>query len=137
MAETKRVLLLLVAALTLLPRAVAPASTIPPAPGPAHDPPEVVVEATGYTASPAEGTADGITFTGTRARPGVCAADPAVFLPGTVLWVQGYGLARVEDTGAAIKGRRLDLYFERREDALAWGRRQVRVRVLWEPPQSS
>jgi len=71
----------------------------------------------------------GITASGTRARPGTIAADPKVLPFGTILYVPGYGYGRVEDTGGAIKGNRIDLYYDRHGDALQWGRRTLRVHV--------
>ncbi|MBM7614755.1 ubiquitin-like domain-containing protein [Alkaliphilus hydrothermalis] len=78
----------------------------------------------------------GITRSGTKVRPGVVAVDPKVIPLGTKLYVESldgtksYGYASAEDTGGAIKGNRIDLYFESRSDALRYGRRNVRVYVL-------
>ena len=71
----------------------------------------------------------GITASGTRAQYGTLAADWDMFEPGTRLIVPGYGEGIVEDRGVAIKGRKLDVWFAEHSTALAWGRRQVRVRV--------
>lgn len=96
-----------------------------------HEEPKVLVmEATAYSASEAEGTADGITAIGTRVRRGVAAVDPSVIPLGTRLWVEGYGYATAEDTGRAIKGMRIDLFMESREEALRFGRKTVGVRIL-------
>ncbi len=77
----------------------------------------------------------GITATGTRARPGTVAADPAVLPFGTILYVPGYGWGRVEDTGGAIRGHAIDLFFYSHEDALRWGRRRIQIEV-WPPARS-
>ncbi len=74
----------------------------------------------------------GVTASGTQARPGTIAADPTVLPFGTIVYVPGYGWGRVEDTGRDIRGNRIDLFFERHEDAMAWGHRRVRIRV-WKP----
>jgi 3D (Asp-Asp-Asp) domain-containing protein len=71
----------------------------------------------------------GVTASGTRARAGTVAADVARLPFGTVVYVPGYGYGRVEDTGGAIKGSKLDLWFDSHAEALAWGRRQVYVKV--------
>ncbi|MEM3434288.1 MAG: 3D domain-containing protein, partial [Candidatus Methanomethyliaceae archaeon] len=91
--------------------------------------------ATAYTAGP-ESTGKkpgdpgyGITASGFAVGPGVVAADPR-FPFGTRLWIEGYGFGIVLDRGEAIRGNRLDLYFQKLEDALAWGVRQVEVIVL-------
>lgn len=53
------------------------------------------------------------------------AADPAVVPFGTVLVIDDQEYV-VEDTGAAIKGNRLDIFFESHEEALKWGK-QYRI----------
>lgn len=63
----------------------------------------------------------GITKSGHRAERGTCAADWSVYPAGTVLFVPGYGLCRVEDTGRLVKGQHIDLYFDTAEEARQWG----------------
>ena len=78
----------------------------------------------------------GITRSGTKVRPGVVAVDPKVIPLGTKLYIEStdgtssYGYASAEDTGSAIKGNKIDLFFESRSDALKFGRRTVKVYVL-------
>ncbi len=92
-------------------------------------------EATAYApfdATPGSLCHDGnpnITAAGTRPAPGTIAVDPRHIPYGTPLWVEGYGWGRALDTGAAMRSapRRLDLFFQTRSAALAWGRRTVRV----------
>lgn len=60
----------------------------------------------------------------------VVAVDPSVIPLGTKLYVEGYGYAVAADTGGAIKGRKIDLYFNDNSDALQWGRKTVKVKVL-------
>lgn len=71
----------------------------------------------------------GMTASGKMATVGTIAADTNVYPFGTRMYVEGYGWGTVEDRGGAIKGRRLDLYFETHEEALQWGRRKVKVGV--------
>lgn len=97
----------------------------PPAAGQVYE-----MEATGYSQSVEEGTADGITASGLPVAPGMAAADPEVLPPGTVVRVEDYGYALVGDVGSAIKGARIDLFFPTRAEAFAWGRRPVRVEVV-------
>ncbi|WP_374987807.1 3D domain-containing protein [Paenibacillus sp. R14(2021)] len=98
------------------------------------------VVATGYTAG-VESTGKrpghplyGITYSGVKVRRGLVstiAADPKVFPIGTVLYVPGYGYGIVADTGSAIKGKKIDLYFETRKQVFKqWGKRKVTVNVL-------
>ncbi|WP_053954861.1 3D domain-containing protein [Inediibacterium massiliense] len=78
----------------------------------------------------------GITSSGTRVRPGVVAVDPKVIPLGTKLYIKAldgsadYGFAVAEDTGGAIKGNKIDLYFESPKDTKRYGRRKVLVYIL-------
>jgi len=93
----------------------------------AADPQEF--QATGYAI-------EGQTAAGTRARPGVVAADPSVLPLGTKIRVSRAGAAsgdyRVEDTGPGVRGRHIDIFFESDAAARRFGRRRVRVEVLRE-----
>lgn len=95
-----------------------------------------IYEATAYTAGP-ESTgknpghpAYGITYSGLPVKLGVVAVDPRVIPLGSIVWVEGYGLAVAADTGSAIKGKRIDVYFPDVRTAMQWGRKDVRVAVL-------
>lgn len=78
----------------------------------------------------------GITASGTKVRPGVVSVDPRVIPLGTKLYIESldgrpdYGHAVAEDTGGAIKGNKIDLFFSSRSAALNFGRRNVRVHIL-------
>jgi len=78
----------------------------------------------------------GITATGIRATYGIVAVDPRVIPLGSKLFIQTtdgsftYGYALAADTGGAIKGNRIDLCFDSRQEALNFGRRNVVVYVL-------
>jgi 3D (Asp-Asp-Asp) domain-containing protein len=69
----------------------------------------------------------GVTASGIVASHGTVAADPKVFPMGTKLSIPGYGIGRVEDTGGAIKGRHIDVWFSTHEEALKWGARWIKV----------
>ncbi len=72
--------------------------------------------------------ANGYTATGEKATQGVTvAADSAVLPMGTEIELDGHTYT-VQDTGGAIAGNRLDLYFDSHEDALRWGVREKIVR---------
>ena len=59
------------------------------------------------------------------------AADLNVFPLGTILFVPGYGYGVVADTGSAIKGNRLDLYYETVQDVYnQWGKKTVNVYIV-------
>lgn len=78
----------------------------------------------------------GITASGTKARVGAIAVDPRVIPLGTRLYVESldgskdYGYCIAEDTGGAIKGNRIDLFFNSLKEARRFGRRKVRVYIL-------
>ncbi|OIU71928.1 3D domain-containing protein [Rossellomorea aquimaris] len=95
---------------------------------------EVDVTATAYTAH-CEGCI-GITKTGVDliANPDarVIAVDPDIIPLGSKVYIEGYGYARAEDTGGAIKGNRIDIYMQHEEDALEYGVRDVKVKVIKE-----
>ena len=61
---------------------------------------------------------------------GIVAVDPRVIPLGTRLYVEGYGFATAADKGGAIKGERIDVFLETKEETRKWGRRQVEVFVL-------
>ncbi|WP_083779110.1 3D domain-containing protein [Thermincola potens] len=46
------------------------------------------------------------------------------------MFIPGYGYAVAADTGGAIKGRKLDVFFQTRTEALKWGKRCVKVTIL-------
>lgn len=71
-----------------------------------------------------------LTFVGTKIRKGVVAVDPRIIPMGTKLWVEGYGQAVAEDQGSAIKGNRIDLAFDTRQEAVNYGIKPVKVYVL-------
>lgn len=72
----------------------------------------------------------GRTATGVMAEFGIVAVDPRVIPLGTMVFVEGYGIALAADTGGAIKGNRIDLCYNSRAEALAFGRRKVKVHIL-------
>ncbi|MDR2849706.1 MAG: 3D domain-containing protein [Verrucomicrobiota bacterium] len=87
-----------------------------------------------YSSGPSKGRPKevGVTASGSRAKHGTLAADTAVLPFGTVVEIPGYGYGRVEDRGGAIKGGKIDLWFASHDEAKAWGRKKVAVRV-WKP----
>ncbi len=82
----------------------------------------------------------GRTASGHVIKPGqnekIIAVDRRQIALGTNVYVQGlngapsYGFALAADTGGAIKGNKIDLYYDSHADCLKWGRRQVRVYIL-------
>lgn len=58
------------------------------------------------------------------------AVDPSVIPLGTKLYVEGYGYAVAEDTGGAIKGNAIDVFFETERECNQWGVKSVNVYIL-------
>jgi peptidoglycan DL-endopeptidase CwlO len=80
----------------------------------------LTVTATGYSLP-------GRTATGLPVAWGVIAVDPSVIPLGTRMTIPGYGAGVAADTGGAIQGYTIDLWFPTVADALAWGRRTVTI----------
>ena len=88
----------------------------------------LTMQATAYT---------GGTLTATGSKPiynpggiSTIAVDPNVIPLGSKVYVSGYGTAIAADTGGAIKGNIIDVYFNSEADCIAWGRRTVTVEIL-------
>ena len=87
--------------------------------------------ATAYAPGPLDnGKWDTLTYMGGTVKHGVAAVDPNVIPMGSKLWVEGYGEAIAEDQGSAIKGNRIDLAFNDRNDALDYGIQERKIYVL-------
>jgi 3D (Asp-Asp-Asp) domain-containing protein/LysM repeat protein len=112
--------------------APAPAESAPAAEAAAPSSKEIIVEATAYTAS-CEGCS-GITATGidllSNPNQKVISVDPSVIPLGSKVYVEGYGEAIAGDTGGAIKGNKIDIFIPSKQDAINFGRKQVKVTIL-------
>jgi peptidoglycan DL-endopeptidase CwlO len=80
----------------------------------------LTVVATGYSIH-------GRTATGAATGWGVVAVDPSVIPLGTSMTIPGYGSGVAADTGSAVQGATIDLWFPTVAQARAWGRRTVTV----------
>jgi 3D (Asp-Asp-Asp) domain-containing protein len=78
------------------------------------------VSATGYSLP-------GRTATGLPVGWGVVAVDPSVIPLGTHMTIPGYGEAVAADTGGAVVGATIDVWFPTLAQANAWGRRVVTI----------
>lgn len=100
------------------------------------------MRATAYTASykdTGKGPGDpgfGITASGMAVRKGIIAVDPKVIPLGTKVYVEvagdtpDYGYAVAADTGGAIKGDLIDLYYDEQGYVDRWGVKRVKVYIL-------
>lgn len=94
---------------------------------------KLTVTATAYTASSGSRTASG-----RAAQYGVIAVDPKVIPLGTKLYIEStddgktwkYGYCVAGDTGGAIKGNKIDLYYNSERECVQFGRRSAVVYVL-------
>lgn len=102
--------------------------------------PTTTVVATGYTAG-AESTGKspdhpeyGITYSGIKVKRDLystIAADLSVFPLGTILYIPDYGYGVVTDIGGAIKGNKIDLYFDTVDEVYSeWGKKEIEVYVV-------
>ena len=65
--------------------------------------------------------ANGITSTGVTAQANrTIAVDPSIIPYGTRVLIDGNEYV-AEDCGGAIKGKRIDIYFDTHQEALQWG----------------
>lgn len=107
-----------------------PASTTAPVSGNVAR--TLTMESTAYTAYCTG--CSGVTANGTNLRTNpnlkVIAVDPSVIPLGTRVWVEGYGEAIAADTGGAIKGNKIDVFLPTDNQAYAWGRKSVTVKIL-------
>lgn len=91
----------------------------PPAPPPKGGR-QMTVPSTGYCLK-------GTTATGIPVGWGVIAVDPSVIALGTRMFVPGYGEGVAADTGSAVRGATIDLWFPTCAQALQWGRQTVTI----------
>jgi 3D (Asp-Asp-Asp) domain-containing protein len=69
-------------------------------------------------------------YSGLPLARGIIATDPNVIPMGTRLYVEGYGEGIAADQGGAIKGNRIDLFFDSNQEAMNWGMRSIKVTIL-------
>lgn len=72
------------------------------------------------------GKTDGITASGTKAKAGRTIAAPKNIPFGTKIMINGH-IYTVEDRGGAIKGKRIDIYFDTHEEALKFGVKNIEI----------
>jgi 3D (Asp-Asp-Asp) domain-containing protein len=102
--------------------------------------PTKTITATGYTAG-IESTGKspnhpgyGITYSGVKVKRDLystVAADLNVFPIGTILFIPDYGFGVVADKGGAIKGNKVDLYYDTVKDVYEqWGKKTLEIYVI-------
>lgn len=86
--------------------------------------------ASGYSANDHVQGTDNTTATGKEVREGIVAVDPDVIPLGTKIEIKDIGIFTAEDTGGKIKGNRIDIYFDSKEEAEEFGRKGVWVKMV-------
>ncbi len=76
------------------------------------------------------GSPGGLTASGEKAQRGQVAVDPRVIPLGSILYIPTYGYAKASDVGGKIKGNKIDLCFDTREEVKNFGKRKVEVYIL-------
>ena len=113
----------------LTPQPAAAVSAAPAAPA-AVTQPVVLADASGertMTVDAVGYSLPGHTASGLPVGHGIVAVDPSVIPLGTRMVVPGYGEAVAADTGSAVRGALIDLWFPSTAAARAWGRRTVTI----------
>lgn len=90
---------------------------------------DLSVESCGKTP---EDPAYGITASGEYAREGIIAVDPIVIPMHSVVYIEGMGTFVAKDTGGAIKGNRIDIFFDEYKEAIKFGRQHRNIYVIQE-----
>ncbi len=105
-----------------------------PAPSAAHhdQAKTFYVNSTAYTANCSGCSGHTTTGINLKAHPNakVIAVDPSVIPLGSKVYVEGYGYAVAGDTGGAIGGHKIDVFFSSKSAAYSWGSRRVKVKVI-------
>ena len=93
---------------------------------------EIFVTSTAYTANCSGCSGTTATGVNLHANPNskVIAVDPRVIPLGTKVHVEGYGYAIAADTGGAIKGNKIDVFFPSKQMHMNWGRKKVKIKIL-------
>lgn len=95
-----------------------------------------VFTVTAYTAGPESTGKDpghplyGITASGEKVQPGLTIACPPEIELDTKIFIEGIGERVCKDRGAAIQGKRLDLYIPDLDDALEFGAQELGIRIM-------
>lgn len=72
----------------------------------------------------------GRTASGRATAPGIVAVDTRVIPMGSKLYIPGYGWGVAADTGGAINGNKIDVWFPTLGQCYQWGVRPVTIKVF-------
>ncbi len=93
---------------------------------------EIEADVTAYWyKDPIDASGTGLAFDGRPAVPyKTVAVDMNVIPNGSQVYVPKVGWCIAHDTGSEIKGNRIDVAMDSKENALRWGRRKLLVKVI-------
>lgn len=97
---------------------------------------ELTCSATAYTAQAGSTTSSGRIVNRNPNGLSTVAVDPNVIPIGSALYIDGYGYAIAADTGSAIKGNVVDVFFDNSSDCYDWGKQTVKVIVIGDASNS-
>jgi 3D (Asp-Asp-Asp) domain-containing protein len=86
--------------------------------------------ATGYSKDDTNQGTTGITATGKVAVEGIIAVDPKIIPLGATVEIKDIGVFIADDRGGKIKGNRIDIFFDSKEEAKDFGKKGVWLRFL-------
>ena len=89
---------------------------------------ELIMEATAYY--PKKRGRERYATYGGLVHCGVVAVDPGVIKPRSTVLVEGFGIRYANDTGGSIKGPRIDICVGTYAEAMRFGRRHVKLKLL-------
>ena len=91
---------------------------------------ELICSTTAYTSGTESKTSSGRVVERNPNGISTVSVDPNVIPLGTFLYIEGYGYAVAADTGSAINGNEIDVYFSSSSECYNWGRKTVKAIVL-------
>jgi 3D (Asp-Asp-Asp) domain-containing protein len=92
---------------------------------------QFTINASAYTASADEcGNSKGITASGLKVMEDRTLACPPQYPFGTKISIDGQGTYVCEDRGGAIKGNHFDIYVQTKDEAFAFGRKNLIAEVV-------
>ncbi len=95
------------------------------------EPKKFTINASAYTAAADEcGKSDGITASGKKVKANHTLACPKEYKFGTKIYIEGMGTYTCEDRGGAIKNNKFDIYMETKQEAFAFGRKELEAYVV-------
>ena len=97
-----------------------------------HDGFNIITQAKGLKVEATAYCGDEITSLGIKPTPyRTIAVDPKVIPYGSIIYIPEYkALFKAEDTGSAIKGKRIDIFLSNEDECKEFGRKNIRIYVL-------